>query len=783
MIFQGSPDDIILLDQEGRILSASHVAKKRVGASVQELIDEKSLEMATERVIKYWLKISRKVLEEGIPQIFQEEKEGKFFCNIFIPLKIPGQPDAVQAISRDVTVQVLIHKALKKDKDYLECILGSMPDMLLIISSQGKLTYINSALSGFTGIDLKTIKGKSIKQAVKKLNIFSSDTTAIISKRIRQYLKTDKPATDIELEMINIKGEKVPCIYSVTGIRGSDGDVLGQIVVIKDISVYKRAEEALREEKKFSDSLIASMQDGFAVLDKNGIHIDANPAFCQMIGYSWEELAEIKPPYPYWSTEDLEAIQHSFRKTLQGDLEDNEFYFIHKNGKRFPVILSPSCVRDKQGEINIIFASIKDITEWKKAEDLLQLSLKEKAHSHLLMLALSKATSAVQRCSTPEGVYRTVAGELIGLGYDAVILTLSDDQMHLIISYVTFNADLIMDAEKLIGISLKNFSFPLLPGTFFQRIIDEGLTTHTESLADCIFEDLPESIRSFSGQISDMLGFKEGIIAPLKVGDETHGLVVVTGAGLNEADIPAMNAFANQSAIAIKNTMLLGAVTKHRKNLQKLSTQIINAQEAERKKISRELHDEFGQTLTAMKINLAAIEKESHFSDTPLVRERLSETNALVEQILDQVRELSLDLRPTMLDDLGLVPTLRWYLNSYAKRLKIKTDFEVINFKKRLDSETETVLYRVFQEALTNVARHAQASRVCISLKRRKSIVVAFVEDDGRGFDAKVISERESPEHGTGLLGIRERVAFSGGTMNIQSSPGKGTKLSIEIPL
>jgi signal transduction histidine kinase len=224
-------------------------------------------------------------------------------------------------------------------------------------------------------------------------------------------------------------------------------------------------------------------------------------------------------------------------------------------------------------------------------------------------------------------------------------------------------------------------------------------------------------------------------------------------------------------------------VTKHRRDLQSLSAQLINAQEAERKRISQELHDEMGQALTAMSINLAAIEKELPSELAPTTRERLAETSALADQTLEQVRELSLDLRPSMLDDLGLVPTLRWYVNRYAQRLKLEVEFEAVDLEERLTAEMETVLYRVVQEALTNVARHAQANRVHIHLEHKEFKVHAFVEDDGQGFDLQEVAGREALERGAGLLGIRERVASLGGRFSLWSRPGQGTRLTIEIPI
>jgi signal transduction histidine kinase len=221
---------------------------------------------------------------------------------------------------------------------------------------------------------------------------------------------------------------------------------------------------------------------------------------------------------------------------------------------------------------------------------------------------------------------------------------------------------------------------------------------------------------------------------------------------------------------------------KQKRDLQRLSSQLIRAQETERRTISQELHDEMGQRLTAMHINLVEIEKSLMPECSSVVKERLTETLALVDHTLEQIRELSLDLRPSMLDDLGLVPTLRWYINRYARRLNIEVRFSVMNVEQRLDPEIETTLYRVVQEALTNVAKHARATEVRIRLERTESTLTALIEDNGQG-GISHISHGKHLRQGIGLLGMQERVTGLGGEFRIQSPPGQGTQLLIEIPI
>ncbi|MDP2971591.1 MAG: sensor histidine kinase, partial [Deltaproteobacteria bacterium] len=214
---------------------------------------------------------------------------------------------------------------------------------------------------------------------------------------------------------------------------------------------------------------------------------------------------------------------------------------------------------------------------------------------------------------------------------------------------------------------------------------------------------------------------------------------------------------------------------------RKYLSQIIEAQENERKRISRELHDEIGQALTAIKFNLDMIDKElpQNFS---FARGRLVEAKSLSNQTLTAMRQLSMDLRPTMLDDLGLIPTLRWYIQNFSSRLNIYSDFKAIGFEEKLPPQIETAFYRIIQEALNNIAKHSAANRIEISLERRDSMISASIVDNGKGFDLHKVLHPESPERGFGIIGMQERVSLLGGHIDFQSGPGFGTHIHIEVP-
>jgi PAS domain S-box-containing protein len=219
---------------------------------------------------------------------------------------------------------------------------------------------------------------------------------------------------------------------------------------------------------------------------------------------------------------------------------------------------------------------------------------------------------------------------------------------------------------------------------------------------------------------------------------------------------------------------------KTQERLQILSQKLIEAHEAERRYIARELHDEIGQALTAVKINLQGVQHLSSKSESALL---LQESTSIVEVALQQVRSLSLDLRPSLLDDLGLVAALRWYVDRQSQRGGIIGEFVASPLERKLLPNLETTCFRIVQEALTNVVRHAQAQRVTVELRQQEAQLHLVIYDDGIGFNVEAARERATHGGSLGLLGMEERALLVGGQFNIESVHQSGTKIHVCFPL
>ncbi len=214
-------------------------------------------------------------------------------------------------------------------------------------------------------------------------------------------------------------------------------------------------------------------------------------------------------------------------------------------------------------------------------------------------------------------------------------------------------------------------------------------------------------------------------------------------------------------------------------DLQRLSMKLITAQEEERRVIARELHDEVGQALTAIKVELALAQRSIEGAGAPA--DALDDARSISENVLQMVRDLSHLLHPAVLDDLGLPAAVESHLKGFGKRHGLRVELLQERMEERLQSETETAAFRIVQEGLTNVVKHAQASSCRVYLQRLTNTLLVTIEDDGVGFNPEAADGSGLPR-GLGLIGIRERVSRLGGTLRLESAPGKGTRLTVELP-
>lgn len=222
---------------------------------------------------------------------------------------------------------------------------------------------------------------------------------------------------------------------------------------------------------------------------------------------------------------------------------------------------------------------------------------------------------------------------------------------------------------------------------------------------------------------------------------------------------------------------MLEQLAQAAREMQQLSRQILQAQEDERYRLARDLHDEAAQSLTSLLVHIRLLERASNPAEA---QRHVQELRELTARALEDVRRVALDLRPTILDDLGLAAALEWRVDEFNKQDGMRAAISVERMEQRLPRDTELVLYRVGQEALSNVGRHAAACEVNVALRREDGWCILQVADNGVGFDPAHINTRDG--HGLGLVGMRERVAMIGGELEVASRPGAGARITARVP-
>jgi len=277
------------------------------------------------------------------------------------------RPYQVYTIFDDITERRQAEEKLRRQEDHFRSLIENASDAIAIIGGDGTVRYQSPSYLKVLGYVQEEEVGRSLFG-----NIHPDDITWV-SEDFARLLQDPSYISHFELR-IRVKDGSWRIIEGVSRNLLHHPAVEGIVVNFRDVTERKQAEEALQKAREFTDSLITSMPDGISVLDSHGVHTNVNPAFCRMTGFSRDELIGTGPPHPYWPPESLDEVERAFQKTLRGEFDDVDLTLMRKDGERFPVIVSPSSVKDTQGNVVKYFATVKDITDRKQAEEALRKS-------------------------------------------------------------------------------------------------------------------------------------------------------------------------------------------------------------------------------------------------------------------------------------------------------------------------------------------------------------------------------------------------------------------------
>lgn len=712
---------------------------------------------------------------------------------------------------------------------------------LSVTDLDGRVLEVNSAYCAITGyteselltsIDLKTIIHVSdLPHALEKMRalVAGEAATFVIEHR---YIRKDLSTAWVQ--------------NSASLVRDEDGQPAKIAWLTQDITERKRAEASLSALEETRSARYAAEQkyrqifenagEGIFQSTPEGRYLIANPALARMHGFD-------SPAELIRSRKDISRevyVEPTQREEFKRRLEENgsihgfEHESIRKDGSKIWISVNAHAVRDAAGNMLYYEGTAQDITERKRAEQALRESeeryrdLVENSRELICTHDLEGKILSVNRAAQELFGYKL--HEFVGKNIRDVLAPEVREQfgmyMQRILKEGATRGPMLIETrsgehrllEYYNSLRTEGVAAPIVRGIarditeargaeLALRESEERYRELFENSKDAfyvhdingIYTSVNRAAEKLSGYTRDQIigkHFSDFMTAEHarnvqrqlqkkleSAGETTYEIEMITKKGRQvPVEISSRLIFEQGVPVGVQGCVRdISEKKKAQEAARNYSRRLIEAQEAERRRISRELHDQVGQILTAVKMNLHALQHQCTQAEILL---SINNNLKVIDEAVDQIRDLSIDLRPLLLDDLGLVVALRWYLERQTRNVSIPMKFVSgsLDEDDRFSSELETACFRIVQEGVTNVVRHARATRISVRLERVHSDLILLITDDGAGFDARML--RSGTGTATlGLRGMEERVQAVGGTITIDSAPALGTEICARFPI
>jgi PAS domain S-box-containing protein len=517
--------------------------------------------------------------------------------------------------------------------------------------------------------------------------------------------------------------------------------------------------------------------EGYIVTNPGGTIWEVNRVAAELLHASQDYLMG-RPLAVLVAREDQRMLRKYLVRLRNGDVVDGlEIYLQPNHGRPFPALLKANAILDAKKRVTAESWLVRDISLRKRIEV-------ELARSNALLTALGHVAMRIETTADASKVMDTLGQELRRLDLYSFVALLEPDEQSLIVRHFSTESDALAMVERLLGV--KAVGFRLLRERFIlYRDVVEGqrplFVIDWLSVIAAMLPNVPRAVIERAGRLLNVTSKTRVIYLPLKADEQVLGVIGVWGNSLQEQDLTVLSIFAGQVAIALKNAQLYAQVRSAHERLRQLACHVISVQDEERQRVSRELHDEAGQSLTALRISLQLIGDDLP-GDCGSFRQRIQEIACLADRTLEGLRLLAHNLRPPVLDALGLNATLENQCSDFARHTGLAIEYHGVELP-LLPGVVSMTFYRYLQEALTNVAKHAHASCVAVDLNVDGKTVTLTIEDDGQGLDRPVGVSANGRVSGVGLLGLKERFELLGGRLEISSCPRQGTRLAAWVPL
>lgn len=622
-----------------------------------------------------------------------------FFDRAYIKYDDAGKPVRILGAMQDITDREEIKKQILKEKELSDKIINSLPGVFYLYNKAGKFLRWNKNFETVTGYSAGEIK------QMHPLDFYHERYKPLLTEKIANVFVAGYDNVEAKFLLKN----KEEIAYYFTGQSIAYEDQICLVGVGLDFSEKEKSERIIKDSEEKLRTVIEQASDGIYIADEQTYLVNVNSAGCKMSGYTLEELQKLKF-LDLVPNEDLAANPLRITVMEKGQSVINERRLIRKDGTVIDVEISAKKLLDGRYQ-----SFIRDITERKKADEILQQS--EKKYKLLFY-------------NNPLPMWMTTIPDLD-----------------------------IIDVNEA---AIKHYGYSR----------EEFLKLNAKDMRP------PEDVEDYLNEVKKM---KPGINNTRAWRHKKKdGTIIHVEIYSHEIFYEERRVWLGLSHDVTEKYLAKELLQKSYEDIRQLASNLQSIREDERTNIAREIHDELGQQLTGLKMDLHWLMRRINSTDNE-INNKMNESIELINATIASVRKISTDLRPSILDDLGLLPALEWQGEEFEKRSGTKVIFINNAGEITVKPEVATGIFRIYQELLTNIARHANASVVTTMLDKDNDEENLYfsINDNGVGFDLETISNKKT----LGLLGIKERTLLFGGTYEFKSKPGEGSVTNISIPL
>lgn len=724
-----NPFPVIRLNKEGVILYANKASTPLLeswGVDVDELLPEEIRRLAID------------VFSSGTAREIEQICEDRTMVLNLVPIY---EGNFVNIYAIDITDRKRAEDIILKSETQLKTTLNNLNEGVIVSDLKGDLIYWNhSAIKEF-GYSSEEEYLRNFRDFKTSLELSTSEDGVLSVERwpLNRIIQGETLRNwEVDVRWRDSNRQRT---YNFGGtlVRDKDGNPWMAILTLLDITNRKVLTEKILQAKQEWERTFDAVPDLIAILDTDYKILRVNKAMAEKVSLHPKELLGKKCfSVMHGISEPLENCPFTL---TQVDNREHSFEFEDSHlGGYYHVTTTP--LYDGQGNLVGIIHVSRDITELKETEEALRQAHKKLEERYAIKIESLKESeirysSLVQALLT--GVFICIAGKIV---------------------FVNNQFSKMFGYENLELINRKIMEL-IHPGDreFFIKMIDTSAQTgiHEESYEI-------RGIRKNAGVVH-LLG-RSTII-------ELKDQVAILG---NFLDITIRKKSEQKLRKSEEELREVNVKLKH------LSSQLLTAQETERSRISRELHDEVGGSLALIKLRISAIEKKLQ-PDQETIREECRQNMQYIDQLSENVQRVSRDLSPAILEDLGLTPALNWLVNNFIKYHSINVAINVENVDHLFSKSDQIMIYRTIQEGMTNIAKHAQAQNVAVEVWIEGDQIFVRIEDDGRGFETTGLEGINNLEKGMGMATMNERARMLGGILNLWSEQGKGTRINLSIPI